>query len=610
MLAEVAEARMKDDERTTVLLLQAQLARIGGDYESGVRIARNVLGLVSDGPQCTSALRILAICQHRLGRSPQAIAALHEALDHERARGDVHTIALLQQDLGVCYGEAGQLHRAVECYTHADGYWAVISNSAMRAVSLNCKGVLQQLMGAYREAYATLTEALEHARKALVPGYEATILVSLGDLHTDLLLWERAQEMYVAAREVGGSAFLMSYLDLAIVRLSVSQRQYSVAARLLARLGENVAEQHPVMYRLLHGAIACGTGEHEQALAAVEQSFATLANRLQPMDRAKLHVLHAQIIATYAPGDTCTLVRALDDATSIADELGYDAFLVVATLPFANMLRRAQAAGWGRAADWLRRHQDVQAIAHGLRGDEGQALLVVRALGTDQITLDRQPVDLGWLKAREVFFYLLAHPEGVSADTLRDAIWPDLERDSSRNALKTAIYQLRSLLPRELIVSRARQVYALDRSVVHLDYDVERFADILRAADVDWEVCLEALDLYRGAYLPWSDNEWSRTLRNELEQRFVAALLVTAERTENAGAFQHALSLFRRLLVHDPLNEAAHAGIMRCQIALGNRAAALSQYDALRRVLDEELGLEPDHTSEVGQLYMRILTAA
>jgi two-component SAPR family response regulator len=245
-----------------------------------------------------------------------------------------------------------------------------------------------------------------------------------------------------------------------------------------------------------------------------------------------------------------------------------------------------------------------------LLGDEGQTLLVVRALGTDQITLAGQPLDLGWLKAREVFFYLLAHPDGVSADTLRDAIWPDLERDSSRNALKTAIYQLRSLLPRELIVSRTRQMYALDRSVVHLDYDVERFFAILRAADADWEVCLEALDLYRGTYLPWSDNEWSRTLRAELEERFMAALLSTAERTERAGTYQHALSLFRRLLVHDPLNEAAHAGIMRCQIALGNRAAALSQYEALRRVLDEELGLEPDHTSEVGQLYYSILTAA
>ena len=609
-LAEVAEARMQPAEKATVLLLQAQIARLSGQYDCGVDIARQVIAIVKDGAQCTAALRILAICLHRLGHSEQAIAALHEALDHERQRGDVHTVALLQQDLGVCYGEAGQLHRAVDCYTHADGYWAVISNGPMRAVSLNCKGVLQQLMGLYREAFATLSEAMLHARKAAVPGYEATVLVSLGDLYSDLQLWDRANEMYTAARETGGSAFLMSYLDLATIRLSVLQRQYSSSARLLGRLGDTVAEQHPIMYRLLEGASACGIGDYERAHAAVEQSLAVLAERAQPMDLARVHVLRAQIIATYAPGDTSSLLAALDNAANIADELGYDAFLVIATLPFANMLRRAQAMGWARAADWLRRHQDVQAFAHMLRGDEGQTLLTVRALGTDQITLAEQPVDLGWLKAREVFFYLLAHPDGVSADTLRDAIWPDLERDSSRNALKTAIYQLRSILPRELIVSRTRQMYALDRSVVHLDYDVEHFFRILQAADDDWEVCLEALDLYRGTYLPWSDNDWSRALREELEQRFMVALLSTAERTGRAGAHHHALSLFRRLLVHDPLNEAAHAGIMRCQIALGNRAAALSQYEALRRVLDEELGLEPDRSSEVGQLYYSILTAA
>jgi LuxR family transcriptional regulator, maltose regulon positive regulatory protein len=609
-LAEVAEARMQPEDETTVLLLQAQIARIAGRYEQGAQIARQVLDLVPVGPQRTPALRTLAICSHRLGRSTHAIAALHEALDGERQRGDVHTIALLQQDLGVCYGEAGQLHRAVECYTHADGYWAVISNEAMRAVSLNCKGVLQQLMGLYAEAYATLSEALTYARKAATPGYEATVLVSLGDLHSDLQLWERARAMYDEARATGGNAFLMSYLDLATIRLSVAQRQYGMAARMLARLPDTVATQHPVMFRLLDGVSACGTGDYARAQSAVDESLALLRERAQPMDLARVYILRAQIVATVMPSETAALFDALDEAASIVDELGYDAFLIVATLPFANMLRRAQAMGWARAADWLRRHQDVQALAHSLSGDDALPLLVVRALGTDQITLDRRPIDLGWLKAREVFFYLLAHPDGVPADVLREAIWPDAGRDSSRNSLKTAIYQLRSLLPRDMIVSRSRQVYAIDRGVVHLDYDVERFTAILDAPDADWEAKLEAFDLYRGAYLSWSDNDWSAGLREALEQRFMAALLITAERVESAGAYHHALSLFRRLLALDSLNEAAHAGVMRCQIALGNRAAALSQYEALRRVLDEELGLEPDRASEVGQLYYRILTTS
>jgi two-component SAPR family response regulator len=73
--------------------------------------------------------------------------------------------------------------------------------------------------------------------------------------------------------------------------------------------------------------------------------------------------------------------------------------------------------------------------------------------------------------------------------------------------------------------------------------------------------------------------------------------------------YADALNLYRRILAIDDLDEAAHAGVMRCQMLLGNRAAAIGQYQTLRRALDEELGLDVERTSEVEQLYRRILNA-
>jgi two-component SAPR family response regulator len=248
------------------------------------------------------------------------------------------------------------------------------------------------------------------------------------------------------------------------------------------------------------------------------------------------------------------------------------------------------------------------AVAQSLRHDGSHALLVVRTLGLDQITLNGRPLDLGWLKAREVFYYLLQHRDGASTDMLREAIWPDLGREASRNALKTAIYQLRSSLPRELIDLQGRHMYVINREAADIDYDVEQLLERLDLRGNDVERLWEALDLYRGPYLPWSDNEWSNRVRFDLEQRYLHALRKSAKQVEERHDYLDALMLYRRLLAIDMLDEAAHAGVMRCQIAVGNRAAAISQYQVARRLLDEELGIEPGDTSEIEQLYHSILT--
>jgi two-component SAPR family response regulator len=236
-------------------------------------------------------------------------------------------------------------------------------------------------------------------------------------------------------------------------------------------------------------------------------------------------------------------------------------------------------------------------------------MLVVRTLGADQILLNGESVEIGgWLKAREVFYYLLANPNGATYETLQEAIWPELGTERSRS-VKDAIYQLRSALPRDLIEMHGRQLYKINRDAARIDYDVERFLELCDTRSSDPDALLDAVDLYRGAYLPWSDNEWSGNLRTYLEGRYLQALRSAATHYDQAGAYADALDVYRRILAIDELDEAAHAGVMRCQMQLGNRAAAINQYMSLQRTLDKELGLDVERASEVEQLYRRILSA-
>jgi two-component SAPR family response regulator len=549
-------------------------------------------------------LRTLAICHQRIGQIEQAIRELQEALAIERQLGDLYNMARFQYDLGGCYESLGQLTTAEEYYTQADAYWATIGNRGLRAMSLNSRGVVQHLAGRYRAAHTTLTTALEHAEIAAAPSYQATVLASLGDLYSDLQLWDAAGAAYRDARQSGGSGYLVTYLEVMEAHLLTRQRAYALATRVLDQLPETTLAGHPITVHLLHGAIACGLGNFAQATLHAD---AVLEQARSPMDVARGHLLRARCLAHSQAAETAVWVAQLERAGEIADQLGHDSFLVVETLPIRAILRRAVAAGCTRAADWLQRHQELLLAAQMLGQEERSVILAVQTLGTDQISVNGQSVQLGWSKAREVFYYLLAHSDGATTETLRESIWPNLSAERSRDALKTAIYQLRAVLPREFIVLQGRQVYRLNRDVVWLDYDVERFLQLIDQQGDDPEALLEALDLYRGSYLPGTDNHWSSSLRTYLERRYLEALRIAAGRYEQETAYQDALTRYREIIAVDPLDEAAHAGAMRCYYTLGNRAAAIEQYRQLRRLLDDELGIEPEHTSEVERLYSRLV---
>jgi DNA-binding SARP family transcriptional activator len=465
-------------------------------------------------------------------------------------------------------------------------------------------------MGRYAESHITLNQALQLAHDAATSSYQSLVLVSLGDLYNDIQLRESAFKVYQKARQIGGTAFLISYLDLALVRLLIRQRQFPSAARMLQGLSEATLNRQETSIKLLTCAIKCGLRSYKQAETEIEQIISHLDHCNAQVELAQAYLIRAQIIAAIRPADTDALITSLDKAAAIAKQLGYDAFLIAEAASMRSVLRRAEAAGWTRATDWLERIQHLHVVAQTLNQDEDpRPTLVVRTIGADQILLNGELVEIGgWLKAREVFYYLLANPNGATYETLQEAIWPELGTERSRS-VKDAIYQLRSALPRDLIEMHGRQLYKINRNAARIDYDVERFLELCDTRSSDPEGLLDAVDLYRGAYLPWSDNEWSGSLRAHLEQRYLHALRSAAAHYDQAGAYADALDVYRRILAIDELDEAAHAGVMRCQMQLGNRAAAINQYMSLQRTLDKELGLDVERASEVEQLYRRILSA-
>ncbi|HEU4325216.1 MAG TPA: tetratricopeptide repeat protein [Roseiflexaceae bacterium] len=607
ILAERAAARADASEEPAVLLVQAQVARITGRYSQALALAQQLLDVTDDPAERVMGHRITGICLLTQGDTHDAIESQKEALAIARSIGDLHAVAYVQRDLGLCYKAIGMLAAAEDCYTQAAAYWTATNNTGLRALSLNSIGSAQHLAGRYREAHETITSALRAVREVSLPSYESTILSCLGDLFSDLQLWARAQAAYSDARRLGGTAQLMSDLDIAHVQLLLRQREYDEARRALRNMPQSTLQTRAADVLLLRGQIACGLSQYEEAEEICRELFERVGEKRQPMDVARACLLQARVSAGLRPSDIDGLLRPLERAASIAQQLGHSAFLVPETFQMRGVLRRAAAAGWSTAEEWMRRQDDLLLATQALDQDDQRPLLVVRMFGVNEISLNGTPVQIGWQKAREVLYYLLSQPNGAPSDTLREAIWPDMGADRSRETLRAAVYQLRSVLPRDLIELHNRQIYRINRQAARIDSDVEKFLDLLSGSGDSPEALFEAIDLYRGPFLSTTDNQWCLAQRTHLEQRYLAALQSAAAWYEDQQMLLDALNLYQRVLAVNVFDELAHAGVMRCYIGLGNRSAAIGQYQTLSRLLDEELGLYPESSSEVEQLYRSLL---
>ncbi len=113
--------------------------------------------------------------------------------------------------------------------------------------------------------------------------------------------------------------------------------------------------------------------------------------------------------------------------------------------------------------------------------------------------------------------------------------------------------------------------------------------------------------LYRGHFLEGSYEPWVLHRREEHQRRHLRLLQGLAAALSRRGRFAEAIDAHRAVLVEDPLQEAAHAALMRLYARGGRRDLVRRQYDRLTVLLRDELGVEP--LPETTREFHRLLTA-
>lgn len=219
-------------------------------------------------------------------------------------------------------------------------------------------------------------------------------------------------------------------------------------------------------------------------------------------------------------------------------------------------------------------------------------MLRISLLGTPEIEC-RQDSSSPNILTKPKRFALLAYlasasPYGLHRrDTIIALLWPEFDQQRARAALSRTLYELRNELDKGTIITRGNEEIGIDWNKVWCD--VAAFENEIQAGNL-----LGALDLYRGSflrgfYLPGSPEfeHWQERQTTRLREMAVDAAIRLSQTMQDAPRWA------RRAREIDPHDERALQNMLVILDSVGDRAAALQEYDSFARRLAEEYDAEP-----------------
>jgi predicted ATPase/DNA-binding SARP family transcriptional activator len=221
-----------------------------------------------------------------------------------------------------------------------------------------------------------------------------------------------------------------------------------------------------------------------------------------------------------------------------------------------------------------------------------------RILGPLEVAEGDGLISLAGAQRSLLALLLLNANEVVSADRLIDELWGDEAPDSGRTALQVRVSQLRKALGDDggRIATRAPG-YLLRVGRDELDlYRFERLvseADDAEAAEAAAKL-RDALGLWRGPPLvDLSYASFAQPAIRRLEELRMAALEKRIEADLELGREADLVGELETLVEQHPLREHLRAQLMLALYRSGRQADALAAYQNARRVLVEQLAVEP-----------------
>jgi ATP/maltotriose-dependent transcriptional regulator MalT/DNA-binding SARP family transcriptional activator len=520
----------------------------------------------------------------------------------EQAR-DPYTLANGLFDLSLIQSAAGKSLEAHATRLRAHTMLVDLGAVMPLAISFNNLAVSAHRDGDYDRGLQLFSEALKYSHRAASPLLEAAILFGQADLFSDLNLPIQAGSLYEQGLRIATRLHDRPLLRYGYTQISHLHRRCRTGALPFEWIDRAIAlsetDTHPPAVEIQLAALSISASP-PNARRRLQDLLANPSHALHAQDRALLLYFLAK--AALAEGDPEQAVYWFGQALewsgghggeqSLAGEIMHDGEtreFLLQHLPEHPILRAT-----------LQRIELMRSVARHLEGANSKketSGLGLTSLGTSDITRDDERVtDLEPLPKQIVFF--LADRKQVERDVLLETFWPAIPVGRQVSSLYTAVHSIRRSLGKDIILIEG-SIYSL-HSADPIRYDAEEFE---RAATLASDMPLgdprrffaltEAVNAYKGPFLPEFASDWVLENRRTLEGRFLQLLTAHADEALVHGDPQRAVESMRLALRIEPLRDDLNLRYLELLGRLQRRSELVVHYQRYTRLLAQELGLDP-----------------
>lgn len=593
--------------------------RVMGKLDEAKKDAIEILSLVGEDQEFLKmrgeAFRCIGLCNFHQGRLQKALTGLEQALEVMIAINDQKNAAIIQLEIGLIHENQGNYSQAEKYYLLALEYWKSNHNPYWLSNILNNLGVLQQLMGNYVGAIQSFEEGLKYARSIGYARMEAYILTGIADIYLEVQADEQASQAFYMAEVLAESVqehFLQVYIKNQKAALAAYSHDLHGGILLLNQVkdlvGNNGSTMEQYLVELELAELGILENKSHETISILEGILPFFESEGHKIQVEKTHLL---LVLAYLSTDQNekAIEHLLHVISTMENEFPPNSLIAVSAR-FINHLKTYKIFILQKEYEQLIHRIEIfqkslPAIRRKLRESSNiiplsPSTIIIRSLGRMQVKKNNRIInnsDWQTQASRDLFFLLLAHPEGMTKEEISLIFWPDASIDEAKFRFKNTIYRLRRAVGKSSVVLEQNLYYFNNK--LDYEYDVELFLKEYALASKSQDLMeklthfREAIKYYSGAYLSEIDQTWVHSPREYLRQLYNNILLQVSLLYFDQSNYDLALDYCQRALNEDNLFEDAHRQAMRIFAAKGNRAAVVQQYQRCVETFEREINAPP-----------------
>ncbi len=245
--------------------------------------------------------------------------------------------------------------------------------------------------------------------------------------------------------------------------------------------------------------------------------------------------------------------------------------------------------------------------------------LYIKTFGGFEVMMENNLIDYIKFKRHHTRTLLallsLNHGKEISREIVSEAMWPNSPASIAHKNFYTVWSDLRKVLslPDGTCPYLVRHQYGCSLNMQYVKTDVEKFDEICRGLifDIDkfedWSGLFHKIEsMFCADFMPSEQrNMLIVRARNDCRARLVDALVAASEYMTSVDSSQLGVWFARLAVNRDEMREDAYVALMKAQIAVNQRTAAMMTYLHCRKALSENLGIDP--SPETTSLYEDLL---